>query len=146
MAKVAAAGAVSAPVRLKALELVRTLPQKDFAGEIVAIGRFVRDKIRYVRDVWQVETVQTPQATLELGQGDCDDKSTLVAALLMSIGNQVRFGLVNRRDHIVHVFTQVRYRGRWVTLETTENVPLGTLPRLPPGDRLEFVPIRPFEL
>jgi predicted transglutaminase-like cysteine proteinase len=146
MAKVAAEGAISAPVRLTALRLTKPLPPKDWIGELCVINAFVRDRIRYSRDVYRVETLQTPAATLELGQGDCDDKATLVAAMLMAVGFPVRFALLNRTGQIVHVWTQAHVRGRWIDCETTENVPCGQLPPLPPGDRIELFGIAPHSL
>ncbi len=51
------------------------------------LHRFVRDNIRYIKDIRDVETVAYPDITLQQGQGDCDDKSVLLASLLESIGH-----------------------------------------------------------
>ena len=141
MAKVAADGSVSSIIRLKALALIKSLPPKDFVGELCTINAFVRDKIRYARDVYRVETLQTPAATLELGQGDCDDKATLTASLLMSIGFPARFAVLNRRGQIVHVWTQAFHRGKWIECETTENIPTGQMPPFLKGDKVEHFAI-----
>jgi len=147
MAKVAAAGSVQPEVRLHALHLIRSagVEAKDWIGELIAMNAFVRDKVRYTRDVWGVETVQTPAATLRLMMGDCDDKATLLASLLMSIGFRVQFGLLNRRGHIVHVWTRCQLHGRWIDCETTEPVRLGELPPLPKGDKVETYNIAPYQ-
>ena len=46
-----------------------------------------------------------------LGGGDCDDLATLLAAMLMSIGNECRFMVVGFEDkNPSHVFCQVALR------------------------------------
>lgn len=85
---------VDTGVRTLAQQLTRDLPSKAFTDELQVLQNFVRDCIRYVRDVRDVETVQTPVRTLEIGSGDCDDKAVLLAALLESIGFRTRFHAV----------------------------------------------------
>lgn len=129
MARLAREGKKSLPVRLAALQLVESLPQRDWPAEVAALFQFVQDRIRYVRDVRGVETLQTPEQTLQLKQGDCDDKATLLAALLLSIGHPARFHAVGfRRDSFAHVYPETRIGGRWVALETTQQRPLGWAP------------------
>lgn len=121
MARLARAGKKSLPVRLAAQQLTNHLPQKDWLAEVAELHRFVRDRIRYVRDVRGVETVQAPERTLQLKSGDCDDKATLLAALLESIGHPARFHAIGfRRGHFSHVFPETRIGRRWLALETTE--------------------------
>lgn len=117
-------------VRGAALDLVRELPPKAYGVEIRALYEYVRDHIRYTRDTHGVETVQTPAATLDLGVGDCDDKSTLLAALLESIGFATRFLAVGPRPgDYTHVFVQVGLLGQWLSLDATEPVPPGWGPK-----------------
>jgi hypothetical protein len=75
-----------AGVRMLAQQLTAHLPSYDSVGEIRALHGFVRDDIRYVEDVEDIETIQIPPYTLEVGSGDCDDKVTCLCALLASIG------------------------------------------------------------
>jgi transglutaminase-like putative cysteine protease len=108
-------------VRELALQLTRALPQKDFAAEIDTLFRFVQTRIRYVRDVHNVETIQTPVKTLEYGQGDCDDKTTLLAALLQSLGHPTRFHAMGfRPGHVEHVLLEVKRGTQWIPLDATE--------------------------
>lgn len=110
-------------------DLVRDLPQKAFSAEVNALFVFVRDHIRYVHDTHGIETVQTADATLDIGQGDCDDKSVLLATLLQSIGYAVRFVAVGRIPNTYqHVFVQVLRGSQWVSLDATEPVPVGWTP------------------
>lgn len=131
---------------MTALALVERLRPYDTEGEIQALNAFVRDRIRYTRDVLGVETVQTPQATLMIGQGDCDDKATLLASLLMSIGIPAKFGMIRRGNTYLHVFTIASCRGKPIDCETTLPVPCGTLPALGKGDTVETYGIRPYGL
>jgi len=117
-------------VRQVAAELVRSLPQYDRAGEVRALHAFVRDAVRYTNDIRGVETLQTPKATLEMGVGDCDDKSTLLAALLESIGRPTRFVAVAfSPGAFSHVYVETLLGRRWVPLETIKPVPAGWSPQ-----------------
>jgi transglutaminase-like putative cysteine protease len=116
-------------IRETALKLTRNLPQKDFAGELDALFSFVKNSVRYVRDINGVETIQTPLKTLEYAQGDCDDKATLLAALLESLGHPTRFYAVGfQKNNISHVLLECNLHGEWIALETTEPVPFGWTP------------------
>ena len=116
------------PIRELALSLVRDLPgHKNWIGQIKRVHAFVRDSIQYVRDVRGVETVQTPDKTLEYGQGDCDDQAVLLASLLESIGHPTRFVAMKGSTFgpFVHVFTETKVGNQWIPLETTENFEAG---------------------
>jgi len=90
----------------------------------------VRDNVRYVRDVRGVETVHTPVKILEQGQGDCDDKSLILATLLETIGHPTRFVAVGPAPGIYsHVFVETKLGNKWIPLETTENVKPGWRPK-----------------
>jgi transglutaminase-like putative cysteine protease len=116
-------------IREVALNQVRYLPQKDFYGEAKVMHNFVQNHIRYVRDIADTEVIQTPLKTLEYGQGDCDDKATLLAALLESIGHLTRFHAVGfRPGKISHVLLEDNINDQWIPLETTEPVAMGWLP------------------
>lgn len=122
-------GKKSPAIRQFAVMLTNGLFQKDYIGEVAAIHSFVRDNIRYVRDVRNVETIQTPERTLENKSGDCDDKSTLTAALLESIGHPTRLVAIGLHNNpFSHVYPETRIGNKWITVETTEPVPLGWKP------------------
>lgn len=117
-------------IREKALSLVRKVPDKDFAAQARVIFAWVRDHIRYVGDVNGVETIQTPDQTLRLGQGDCDDKALLLCALLESIGHKTRFLAIGRLPgHYEHVLAETRIGKAWFAMETTEPYSFGQPPR-----------------
>lgn len=110
-----------------ARSLVADLPQYDRVGEVKALHAFVRDHIRYTNDPKDVELLQTPKATLEMGTGDCDDKSTLLASLLEAIGRPARFVALAFKPfaNYSHVLTETRLGKGWVPLETIKPVAAG---------------------
>lgn len=131
-------------VRSKAEQLTRGLPARHWFGEIRALHQFVRDDIRYLRDPVNLERVATPEMTLEIGQGDCDDKATLLAALLDSIGHPARYvALAFNGDGFSHVLveTKVRNTGNdrsdWMPLETI--LPDKDMGWYPPGNPRRYL-------
>jgi transglutaminase-like putative cysteine protease len=104
----------------------RGLPQKDFTGEARRLFEFVRDQIRYVKDIDGVETLHPADWVLQIQAGDCDDKAILLAALLLSIGHTPRFIAVSfAPGEFSHVWVQDYLNDAWVDLETTEPFSFG---------------------
>jgi transglutaminase-like putative cysteine protease len=130
MAKLARAGCRDPAVIQVASALVRDLPQYDRRGEIVALHGFVRDAIRYTSDPIDFELVRTPRAVLEMGVGDCDDKSILLASLLRSIGRPARYVAIRMygQPAFSHVYVETPYGKHWIALETIKPVPAGWEP------------------
>lgn len=108
-------------VRERALELVRDAAPNGEREELRRVFEYVRDAVRYVKDVRGVDTLQTPTATLERLQGDCDDKTLLLAALLESIGYPTRFVVAATKpgQSYNHVYLEAyaASEGRWIALE-----------------------------
>ena len=108
---------------------LKGVPPRKWLREISALHSFVRDSIRYVKDPVGVELVQEPQATLTLGYGDCDDKSTLLAALLLATGHPCRFVAVGfRGEPFSHVLVEAKSGDKWIPAETIIPKPLGWFP------------------
>ncbi len=108
-------------IRNLALGLVSFLPPKDELGEITALFKFVRDEIRYVKDVYEVETVHTPDQIIKIAQGDCDDKSVLLASLLESIGYKTYFKVTGYHgSEYEHVYVYVSGSNVALHLDATE--------------------------
>lgn len=129
MVKLARQGKDDYTVRRLAEQVVIDVRQKAYADEAVAVQEYVRDHIRYTKDIRGTETVATPVKTIERGLGDCDDKALLTAALLESIGHPTRFVAVGREPgNFVHVLVETKIGNRWLPVETTENVPFGWYP------------------
>lgn len=142
MSRLATQAKTDLRIRELALCIVGAIPGKHFRTEIDRIFAWVRDHIRYTRDVAGVETVQRPVRTLEYRQGDCDDQVTLLAALLGSIGVRSRFKAVGfRPHHFQHVYLEALddTNGKWIGLDPTEQVPMGWRPPNPAAVMTEVV-------
>lgn len=133
MQQLAREGSRSMLIRGLALELTgagfggpQGLPQKDFTGEARRLFEFVRDQIRYVKDIDGVENLHPAEWVMAIRQGDCDDKSILLAALLLSIGHTPRFiAVAFEPEAFSHVWVQDFLDDKWVNLEPTEQLPFG---------------------
>lgn len=117
-------------MRQAALNVTFMTPAQDDASEVEALFNFVRDHIRYTRDVYGVETLATPDKTLAMRVGDCDDMTVLLATLLESIGYPTRFVIEGYQDGAgwEHVYLETCLRGQWVALDATEQVAMGWQP------------------
>lgn len=109
-------------IRALAVNIVSLSTEKDAWGELEALYRWVRANIRYVQDVLDVETLTTPDKTIQMRAGDCDDQSILFATLAESIGYPTRFKITGYRspDAFEHVYTQVLINGEWISVDPTE--------------------------
>lgn len=133
MVKLTKASKTSPVIVQQARRIVALVPNKDWAGEAEAIQNWVRNNIRYTRDPHGVETLQTPEVTLKELQGDCDDHSVLVGALLSAVGHPVRYRAVSLKQYpsaLCHVYAETKIGSAWVSVETTENWPLGYIPEM----------------
>lgn len=128
----------NAGIRQLAINLCSGLQSKDYVGEVNALFEYVRDHIRYVQDVADIETLHTPDVVLGQGAGDCDDKSMLLATMLESIGHKCRFVAMSWHgpNAFEHVSVETLIGTVWVNLETTEPVNAGWYPDPPPTDTL----------
>src|SRR5262245_47073879 len=127
-------GAKDFCVRQHAIHVFRRarVRPKDRLGEVSALFRWVRQHIRYTRDIYRVELLHTARRMLELRAGDCDDMTILLGAMLMATGHPVRLVLVgfrpNKPNAYSHIYPEVNVGGRWLALDATMNRPLGWAP------------------
>lgn len=119
-------------VRGCAVNVIFLTPAKNDAAEIDALFSYVRDNIRYVRDILDVETIATPDKTILMGYGDCDDKTVLLASLAESVGYPTRFVVAgyNTPGALEHVYLQIlnTASGEWIDCDATESMPMGFAP------------------
>lgn len=112
--------------------VVHPCPANDTRCEIAAIFQWVKTHIRYMRDIRDVEKINTAERTLRVGTGDCDDMAVLLASMLEAAGNKTKFLVVGfASGEYEHVVTQVRLGLGWMTLDPT--VKHATLGWIPPG-------------
>ena len=100
--------------------------------QIRAIFNYVRENVRYMLDTNGIEVLQSAEFTLSAGSGDCDDFCILLATLLECCGHPCRFIALSfdGPGEFSHVICQTRGAGEggWVTLDATENFPMGWFP------------------
>jgi transglutaminase-like putative cysteine protease len=127
-------GAKDFVVRQNAIRIFREycVPPKDRLGEVCALFCWVRDHIRYTRDIFRVELLHTPRRMLELRAGDCDDMTILLGSMLLATGHPVRLALTgfraNRPHSYTHIYPEVNVQGHWIALDATMNKPMGWAP------------------
>lgn len=120
-------------------------PEKDAEAEVVALFNFTRDNVRYVRDIFGIDTYPTPQRTLEFGGEDCDGSVILLAALLLSVGYPVMGRIIRttKAEDWDHIFVVVGLPPgaptKWVGLDPSVDRPAGwTAPREMIAAKLDF--------
>jgi len=114
-------GSRSPKIQQSAVQILKAtgVQPKDYTGEMVAIHNWVRDHIRYTRDVVGQETLYPPEYVMYQTQaGDCDDMSMLVAALLGSVGIPTRFKVIGQTlGSYSHVYLEAKPRDTWIPLD-----------------------------
>ena len=114
-------GARSPKIQASAVKILRgaQVAPKDYTGEMVALHNWVRDNIRYTRDVVGQETLFPPEYVMYQTQaGDCDDLSMLVAALCGSVGIPTRFKVIGQTPgSYSHVYLEARPQNDWIPLD-----------------------------
>jgi transglutaminase-like putative cysteine protease len=130
MRRLAREGSRDMSVRTAATQVVYLQPERNELHEVNSLFEYVRDHVRYVRDPLFFEAVAVPAQVLALGFGDCDDKATLLAAMLESVGYLSRFVVAgyNDAERPEHVYLQVFVGGQWIDADPTEHKPLGYAP------------------
>lgn len=114
-------GVGSGLVRAAALEATRGSVRD--CTEIDSVFHWVKQNIEFRGEA--EETLQSPEATLRMGGGDCDDHAMLLAAMLKSLGYAVQFKTVaverDSPEEFSHVYAVVldKVSGQWVPLDTT---------------------------
>jgi hypothetical protein len=116
-------------IRDKALQITRGIIKNGRTGHpdmrnydaiAQAIHDFIVSEVTYVRDQNGIERLQTPDATLELGSGDCDDMVILGGSLLESVGVPTRIKLIGqKRGSFNHIFLEYKAHGQWKSFDPT---------------------------
>ncbi len=119
-----------------AKDIIKDLDPQDEIGQIEAIYQWVKNNLKYVRDIKGKEEITYPYLILKaIKEGrnyhssDCDDFAILTCALLRSIGFLTRIEVIayksKRYNHArCSVYSQTLKR--WLPLETTSRtLPVG---------------------
>lgn len=100
------------------------VPQFDFDGEQRGIFAWVMNSIRFVRDVFNIETIRSAREILTVQAGDCDCiNAVLLPSLLMTIGNNVRLVTIatdpQRPQEFTHIYCEVQGQdGSWIPIDS----------------------------
>jgi transglutaminase-like putative cysteine protease len=123
-------GKITPELRQAATSIIFLTPERDELAEVSALFEWVRDTIRYVKDVHDVETLSTPDKTLQGKVGDCDDQAVLLATLLEAVGYPTRFVIAgySSPQQVEHVYLQALIGDDWVDLDPTESGGVGYSP------------------
>jgi len=119
------------------------VPSQHYRTEAIAIADYVKRKVRYVRDIKDVETLHDPITMIDqikrgVAQGDCDDISLLIATLLLSIGHSPYFKAVKYKKNartFQHIYVVV-FERNYGEKEKSETVLDGILKTKPIGTQV----------
>lgn len=126
-------------IREAAMSVAFLTPAHDEIAEIEAIYSMVRDNVRYTKDIVGVETLATPDKTLALRYGDCDDMVVLLGSLLESVGYPTKMVVeaYDANGGYEHVYLLACLNGEWIPLDPTEMVAAGWQPPDPARRMIE---------
>lgn len=99
--------------------------EKDHKAEAAALFNEVRKRVRYTWDPTDYDAFQTAARTLELHTGDCDDLTSLLGAMLRSVGHAVRSRVVWTKGSNTwnHIYLTVKIGNEWLPLDASVNKP-----------------------
>ena len=100
--------------------------ERDWDGELAAAFKYVRDNVRYTRDIHDVELFQKPDRNLELKLGDCDDITILLGSILGNIGYPALIRVIgtdNQDFHHVYLCAGIPPHDpkKWVPLDASQD-------------------------
>lgn len=107
------------------------IAERDYWGEVKAVFKAVRERVRYVRDTFGKDTFTSAWRSLQSGGGDCDDASIVIASMLQSLGYPVRLRIIRTTDSPDwnHIFVLVGLPPgnptKWVSLDASVDKPAG---------------------
>jgi len=116
-------------LRSLTVSIIRNINPKDYLGQVNALYKFVKNNVRFVRDIAGVETLQSPWVTLPeqysnkgIGAGDCDDQSLLLVSMLQSVGfRDLKLRVVNYLPTDMeyrHIYAIVTLSGKDYPIDT----------------------------
>lgn len=114
-----------------ARNLVKNVSGKDDLAKAYTIWKWVKNNVKYQKDPIGVELIQSPEHTLKVLTGDCDDHTILVSALNRAVGIPTRMVVLSQSmdGTFTHIYPEVliKYKGKemWVPSDTTIDKPFG---------------------
>ena len=84
---------------------------RDWAGEICALTDYIKNNVRYTLDTHGIDTYRTPDRTIDLAMGDCDDMTALAGAALQAVGYPAWIKVIQLRGqpdfHHIYILTAI---------------------------------------
>lgn len=80
---------------------------------------YLKNHVKYVKDILDIETIQTPIQTLYIGAGDCDDMVLLLGSMLESIGIPVVMVVADytgRGFSHIYLYAKIK-KNKWIALD-----------------------------
>lgn len=117
-------------IRRGAANVLFLTPERNTLHRAQALFEWVRDHVRYIPDILDVETLAAPDKVMLSLIGDCDDQATLLATLFESVGYPTRFIVAGYQsaDTFEHVYLEVCVDGVWFACDPTEPHSFGWAP------------------
>ncbi|MCK5261595.1 MAG: hypothetical protein KAJ44_05400 [Thermoplasmatales archaeon] len=104
-----------AELRDYANSLITDCDSEDRECQINAIYRHIVENYNCVNDSGDIGSIQTPQETIQLKEGDCEDLSILISSLLENI--DIKTYLVLTEDHVYSLAYNVDSEKLWDYVE-----------------------------
>ena len=107
---------------------------RDWAGEVQQIGSAIQNSERYTLDTYNIDTYRTPQRTLQMALGDCDDMAALGGAVLQAVGYPIMIKVIqmNGQADFHHIYLMVGLPPHdprnWIAFDPTQDIPVGAEP------------------
>jgi hypothetical protein len=103
--------------RAYANAIIKRCPSTDKECKINAIYRHVVENYTYISDPIDEELIQTPQQTMKIKGGDCEDLTILLNSLLENIG--IKTYLILTQDHTYSLAYDVNISNLWKYVENS---------------------------
>lgn len=107
---------------------------RDWSGEVQQLGNAIKDNVRYTLDTYNIDTYRTPDRTLQLAIGDCDDMAALGGAALQAAGYPIMIKVIQMsgQDDFHHIYLMVGLPphdpSNWVAFDPTQDIAVGAEP------------------
>lgn len=126
-------------VRQIAADVLRGTKPREWEKSAKALFEWTRKNIRYTLDPHGVEFFQSAQRSTEVGIGDCDDQSIVLASLLLSVGIPVILRVIGLKGQRVyqHIYVLAgvppHNPKKWIALDASRDEEAGW--ELPESER-----------
>ena len=102
-------------IRAYANSIIKNCNSGDKECQINSIYRYIVENFNYISDPIDTELIQSPEETIQIGGGDCEDFSILFISLLENIG--IKTYLVMNETHAYSLAYDVNTNELWKNIE-----------------------------